>query len=884
MSDLSTARNFQMTPFLALVVSLIYMLSADGEIDDHESSQLQAVVGDHAELLEIAMVYAQNTDVSEFLLESKDILNAEDKLCILSNLCDCLLSDGVSEDHELELFGLISDSFGVSQTSFHTHFSNLKTKNNKKTLGVFNQQSLTLNGQSAHLSLAWCLLYMMAADGNIADEEIGELQVVIGEFDGLQAAAMKNVRSVKMNVFLKQASPLLTQDQKIFILCNVADSMMADGKIDIVEDNLFQNMLIAFSISMPIFKSFYETIRIKNIKPFDTKSIPTSFHARKTGKTNKSLTGTFKVRHQKKSDNSAPQVTGSQSKDGDGEWVSTVDQKELSAIVTRTMQDNIKQTNDSFANQSDVDNVQNNAINRSEHAVNESVEKQKSNLLPVPSAVNAENIQSIDEKLKSSKNLKIDDSNKVANIQQIDASAQTANVQQVGTQVQAINRQQADAAASQTANVQQVETQAQTANRQQADAASQTANVQQVETQAQTANRQQADAASQAANTQQLKTQAPTANRQSTPSVGMVDDSHSANKQAVIGDQASGKPIPSSDDSARGLSHGASSLQSTSALDVASSNLKLVNPQVVVDLYKKIDDIHSQLDKLSPKQSATNQKNLFSDLVLKTRLPIDSQLSQSAKPQNIQIASDGIFNAEDFLLTAPVQATGRQQTVPTQDAISPLGKPIEAIDDLLITQDASIENESEAMTQAYAVSSREDALPPQNLATLADALDVDGGFDWRILSLLIFIICMPLGIFARGVFYPLQTCQGLGHQERKWMPQMDGTDSVVINEKSQPMSHTIKFSQTQVWVDGQRFPFYKELNQTSHFAETSSRGIKGSFNSQGIETKRYSFDYDNKSQQLRIDIQSFGMSSIDGKDGLVQENSSFLGQCASQWF
>jgi hypothetical protein len=271
-------------------------------------------------------------------------------------------------------------------------------------------------------------------------------------------------------------------------------------------------------------------------------------------------------------------------------------------------------------------------------------------------------------------------------------------------------------------------------------------------------------------------------------------------------------------------------------------------------------------------------------LVLKTRLPIDTPLSQSAKPQNIQKASDGIFNAEDFLLTAPLQIRGSQQPVPVQDAISPLHKPIEAIDDLFISQEASIENQSDAMTQANAVSSREDPLPAQNLATLADALDVDGGFDWRILSLLIFIICMPLGIFARGVFYPLQTCQGLGHQERKWMPQMGGTDSVVINQQSQPMSHTIKFSQTQVWVDGQRFPFYKELNQTSHFAVTSSRGIKGSFSSQGIETKRYAFDYDNKSQQLRIDIQSFGMGSIDGKDGLVQENSSFLGQCASQWF
>ena len=67
-SELSSAKSFQMTPFLALVVSLIYMLSADGEIDDHESSQLQAVVGDHADLLEIAVDYAQYTDISEFLL------------------------------------------------------------------------------------------------------------------------------------------------------------------------------------------------------------------------------------------------------------------------------------------------------------------------------------------------------------------------------------------------------------------------------------------------------------------------------------------------------------------------------------------------------------------------------------------------------------------------------------------------------------------------------------------------------------------------------------------------------------------------------------------------------------------------------------------------
>lgn len=360
------SRNFQITPFLALVVSLIYMLTADGEIDDHESSQLQAVVGDNAELLEVAIEYAEDTSVKDFLIESKEILNLDDKLCILTNLCDCLLSDGVTEDHELELFRLIADSFGISQVSFQMHFNNLKIKNDKKLLGTFNSQSLTLNGQSAHLPLACSLLYMMAADGNIADEEIGQLQVVIGEFDGLQAAAMKTVRSVKMNLFLKQASPLMSQDQKILVLLNVCDSMMADGKIDVIEDNLFQSMLSSFTVSMSGFKSYYETIRIKNIKPFDTDSAPGSFHSRISSKNNSSRTGTFKVRHNKKIESTSTSNTAVVSEKDGGEWVSNVDQKELSSIVTRTMQENVRQTNENFAGQSDVDSVQNNAISRFE--------------------------------------------------------------------------------------------------------------------------------------------------------------------------------------------------------------------------------------------------------------------------------------------------------------------------------------------------------------------------------------------------------------------------------------------------------------------------------------------------------------------------------------
>ena len=328
--------DFHITPFMALAVALIYMLTADGEIDEHESSQLQAVVGSHNELLDIAFVYAEENSVEQFLKDTQSILVQADHGCILTNLCDCLLSDGLADDHELELFHQISDAFGVSEMSFKTHFANLSLKNNKSLLGKYSQKSLTLSDESAHLTLACCLLYMMAADGNIADEEIGQLQVVLGEFEGLQAAAMTTVRAVKMNVFLRQAAPLLTQDQKIMILTNVCDSMMSDGKIDVIEDNLFQNMRTAFSIPASTFKSYYETIKIKCIKPFDTESIPTAFHSRVTAKKKNNDTGTFKIRRQKSAD--AIESTGSSSGPiPEGEWVSEVDQKQLSAVVNRTM-------------------------------------------------------------------------------------------------------------------------------------------------------------------------------------------------------------------------------------------------------------------------------------------------------------------------------------------------------------------------------------------------------------------------------------------------------------------------------------------------------------------------------------------------------------------
>lgn len=845
----------EITPFMALAVALIYMLTADGAIDDHESSQLQAVVGSHSELLDMAFAYAEENTVEQFLKDTDGILNQDDHWCILTNLCDCLLSDGLVDDHELKLFRQISDAFSITDVGFTTHFNLLKLKNNKSVLGKFSPKSLTLTGESAHLTLACSLLYMMAADGNIADEEIGQLQVVLGEFEGLQEVAMQTVRTVKMNAFLRQAAPLLTQDQKIMILSNVCDSMMSDGKINVIEDNLFQNMLAAFSVPMSSFKPFYETIKIKCIKPFDTESIPTAFHSRVTSKQKNDQSGLFKIRHQKKSADDA-EATGDSSDQPEGDWVSEVDQKQLSAVVHRTMQDNIKQANESFSGQSDVENVQSNAVNSPAADFSKSSEKN-------------ENLQKVQE--GSAKD----------NIQKANSSHFESNLQSV-----------VDAAA--TANIQSVTDDAIKSNSQKA-----------VDT-------------------------ALADNIQSIP-VDSLSDSKVADKDPVV--------RPSSSNSS------ADKLPNHELLGSALAQapvLKMIDPKAVLDLQSQIDKVHLNLDKLSPAKTPKAPVSAFASLVLETRLPANNQLKQkpaSSLPQATQVASLPIFEKNLQLLadetlrsvapvrdkTASIQnkAYENKSARPSMEAVEsapPLASQTPATDKAeAVNVDATmlsnltravhyndvwgtidIDWNEQALDPSENQNKREASVLPISSVSpvLSDMLTAsdessphepspvvsDGSVDWRILLLLLAFFSLPAVIFGRDFLYPSQICHGVGQLERKWALQGSDNPSKVVHEESVSLTHSIRFSASQIWVDGQRFPLYKELNQTSHFAETTPQGVKGSFNTQGIAKTRYAFAYEQATQELRIDMQSSGLGTEEGQVGLVEENTSFTGRCSSHWF
>ena len=223
-----------LTPELVLGASILYMMSSDGEIDDKETSQLQAVIGSNEDLLNFSLEYVQKVSVETFLKQAPSVLSKEDKLCILTNVCDSMLSDGFCEPSELLFFETLLSAFGISTEEYKPYLQVIQLKNDKTAMGPFAdfQDGSQI---TPHLALAVSLLYMMSADGRRAEEEIGQFETVVRQFEGLQKAALDYVRVTKREDFFKKMKRALDKRQQLCVLIHVCDSMMSDGVVAVVD-------------------------------------------------------------------------------------------------------------------------------------------------------------------------------------------------------------------------------------------------------------------------------------------------------------------------------------------------------------------------------------------------------------------------------------------------------------------------------------------------------------------------------------------------------------------------------------------------------------------------------------------------------------------------
>ena len=264
------AEKINLTPYLTLACALLYMVASDGELDAAETSHLQSVLGGDEEVLRYGVHYVQTLSFDAFLIDAPELLSMKDKWCILANVCDALLSDGLADPAELAQFARLKQAFGVEDKQFEPFFKILTLKNDKSVLGRYAGVRDERQPMTPHLALACALLYMLTSDGSIGAQEVGQLEAVLGEFEGLQKAALTYVRSVKMKAFLDEAAVVLQPEQKLFILTNVCDSMLADGEVASIEDKLFMSMLHAFGFNEASFARFHQVIETKNVKPFNT--------------------------------------------------------------------------------------------------------------------------------------------------------------------------------------------------------------------------------------------------------------------------------------------------------------------------------------------------------------------------------------------------------------------------------------------------------------------------------------------------------------------------------------------------------------------------------------------------------------------------------------
>ena len=132
----SQAPALDLTPRNCLVVSLLYCMGADGEMDEEEIGHLVSVLGRGAtrQQVDTAVRYVRATEPERFLADAAPRLRPDQRLCILLNMIDSAMSDGEAEQEEQQLVMRFGEVWGLSEAELEPHFRSLTVKNDRAVL------------------------------------------------------------------------------------------------------------------------------------------------------------------------------------------------------------------------------------------------------------------------------------------------------------------------------------------------------------------------------------------------------------------------------------------------------------------------------------------------------------------------------------------------------------------------------------------------------------------------------------------------------------------------------------------------------------------------------------------------------------------------------
>ncbi len=86
----------------------------------------------------------------------------------------------------------------------------------------------------------------------------------IGDADELIRLSAKYSKKQGLSEFQKEANEILTKDQKLTVLANIIDILLADGRAEDEEQELFFSFVNAFGITEDEIQPYIDVLSVKN--------------------------------------------------------------------------------------------------------------------------------------------------------------------------------------------------------------------------------------------------------------------------------------------------------------------------------------------------------------------------------------------------------------------------------------------------------------------------------------------------------------------------------------------------------------------------------------------------------------------------------------------
>lgn len=261
--------SFVLTPPMVLTAALLYLMLAEGEIGDSEN----AGSGFVTPLLQSTKTYVNAVPLERFLNDAPALLSVRERLSVLVNVKDAMVSDGNIHEAEQEIFDKLTVAFGIKPQALETFLEAITAKNNKASLGDFDGTKLDIQTPSPHVGLAAAVIKaVMAPDGTVATNDLDRLEELLGEYDGLLEFSLEQAPGVSSDQLFETMAETLNREQKLFVLTNVFEAMHKEGDVDSPEKkSVFENMRSALGFTESAFKPIVLALKAKSAKSAATR-------------------------------------------------------------------------------------------------------------------------------------------------------------------------------------------------------------------------------------------------------------------------------------------------------------------------------------------------------------------------------------------------------------------------------------------------------------------------------------------------------------------------------------------------------------------------------------------------------------------------------------